>query len=149
LEEGVMHVLVTGGRFYKNSGLVYKALREVKKLYGRSIIITHGGAPGADKFANDWALEAQVPCFRFPARWGEHANAAGPIRNREMRDFMLLTRDQLHWQWIVLAFPSANSVGTIDMMKIADKEGFKVFDVEDLTKNGDDFKIEGSQEEKG
>jgi len=124
-------ILVTGGRSYEKPQLVYRMLDETAKKYP-DMILVHGGASGADAYANDWAIERQMPCFRFPGRWRLHNRAAGPIRNREMLGFMKRTRELMQDRWTVLAFPSKHSVGTRDMMKIAGEEGFQVIDVDEF-----------------
>jgi hypothetical protein len=48
-------------------------------------VIVHGACPyGADKLANDLAVEFGVPVEKHPARWSIHGNRAGFLRNAEM-----------------------------------------------------------------
>jgi hypothetical protein len=94
-----LRVLVCGGRTYGRllGGFLTiareKVDREVAALnetldrlhaqHGLTAII-HGGAPGADRLAGQWARRAGVPITSFPADWHAHGRAAGPIRNRRM-----------------------------------------------------------------
>jgi hypothetical protein len=78
-----MIVVVTGGRDFPE-GPVELALDEVHDE-APITLLRHGACPtGADSHADRWARRNSVPVQRFPAEWGEHGRAAGPIRNRQM-----------------------------------------------------------------
>ncbi len=81
-----MRVLVCGGRDYKDEELVYKTLDAVLAKYGDVLVILHGAAAGADEIAEKWAKYRHVEYIGVPAKWGDHRHAAGPIRNKRMRD---------------------------------------------------------------
>lgn len=49
--------------------------------------VVSGGASGVDALGERWGHENMLPVTRFPADWGKHGNAAGPIRNREMASY--------------------------------------------------------------
>jgi len=93
--------LVCGGRTWRDRGAVDRAL----SLLNPSEII-HGGAPGADSLAADWALDNFVLCTAFYADWNKHGRAAGPIRNQRMLDEGKPD--------VVVAFPGGR--GTQDMI---------------------------------
>ena len=58
-----------------------------------------------------------VQCWVSKAKWEEHGNAAGPIRNRHM----------MTWKPdAVIAFPGGS--GTADMVSIARKAGIPVYE---------------------
>lgn len=124
-----MKVLVTGGRNFRETSLIYDALDAIFKTDGEDMILVTGGATGADRRAMEWAIDRQVPYFTFPARWKRYAqfgnkkNPAGMIRNGEM-----LKKAPPN---IVLAFPTpgAENNGTRGMMAIAAKAGIMVIDV--------------------
>lgn len=46
-----------------------------------------GKARGIDTSGEEWAHTAGVHVMEFPANWGFHGKAAGPIRNKEMADY--------------------------------------------------------------
>ena len=104
-------ILVCGGRDYADQQHVNASL-----LMFKPCVIIQGGARGADKLAETWANESQLPCVRHPAEWTTYGKSAGPIRNQAMLDM---------WQPdIVLAFPGGR--GTADMVERAGKQGFDV-----------------------
>jgi hypothetical protein len=80
------------------------------------IEIIQGGATGADKSAYDWAVVNFAQCREYPADWGKHGNAAGPIRNQQMLD-----KEKPD---LVLAFPGG--YGTQDMLKRAERGGYTI-----------------------
>lgn len=49
--------------------------------------VVNGGASGVDAQAWSWATLAGLPVKPFPADWGKHGKAAGPIRNRQMAEY--------------------------------------------------------------
>ena len=81
-------ILVCGGRDFGDRDLVFKTLDAVAKKHGtKRLAIIHGACPsGADKFAEEWAKDREVAYIGVPARWKEEGRAAGPIRNKRMRD---------------------------------------------------------------
>lgn len=109
-----MRILVCGGRDFDN----YQLLAETLQEYG-SVITTliEGGAYGADSMALQWAILNKVPTERYNADWTQCGNSAGSIRNQEM---LTLGKPDL-----VIAFPTAASVGTYDMIRRAVRQGFK------------------------
>ena len=106
-------VLVTGSRNWVDRQTITDALRAA----GAEIVI-HGDAQGADWIADAVAQSENMTRVRFPANWGRHGKAAGPIRNRFMFDTV---RPDL-----VLAFPMKGSIGTWDMVKYAESKGCPV-----------------------
>lgn len=75
------NVVVTGGRDYPDSSMVWAVLTSIKmdKLYV-------GDAKGADLFAKECAEYHGIPVEVFKADWTKHGKAAGPIRNATMLD---------------------------------------------------------------
>lgn len=114
-----MRVLVCGGRDFDDERRVQRELNkfyEVIAEFGPMTII-HGGACGADNLAARWAYDNKVPSKVYPAQWGRHGKAAGPIRNNEM------LKSGVDW---VIAFPGGN--GTEHMKTIARKAGVPVIE---------------------
>ena len=105
-----MKLLVCGGRNFTDRAKTYEVLDDylsTTKSMNQPLEICHGNARGADTIAGEWAKERGVKCTVFPANWGEHGKAAGPIRNAQMLE--VFQPD------IVIAF--AGGKGTLDMIK--------------------------------
>ena len=105
-----MRILVCGGRDYDDWKAVYAALDRLHAERGITLII-HGACQqkgmlaGADRWAEKWAQDREVPYVGVPARWAEGGNKAGPERNARMLN-----------EWRpdgVMAFPGGR--GTNDM----------------------------------
>ena len=114
-----MRVLVCGSRAWPTKKMVHVVLDGLLAQYPDLEVIS-GMASGADRHAAEWA-ERHGCLIAFPADWGTHGRAAGPIRNRQMLD---AGRPDL-----VVAFSDniATSVGTKDMATIAAQAGIPVY----------------------
>ena len=78
-------MLVTGGRDYMRPNVVAMVLDGLKATYP-DLVVIEGGAPGADRFAAEWA-EANLPKGnheQFKADWAGFGKAAGMKRNAQM-----------------------------------------------------------------
>lgn len=75
--------------------------------------VVSGGARGADQLGEMWAEEEGREFIEFPANWSKYGKAAGIMRNIEMANYA----DML------LAFPAADSVGTVHMVEAMRREG--------------------------
>lgn len=79
-------VCVTGGRDYDDRATLYFQLDMIQVEF-RMDELWHGDAKtGADRMANDWAMERGVFVRKFPANWSAFGKVAGPMRNRFMAD---------------------------------------------------------------
>jgi hypothetical protein len=110
-----MRVLVCGGRQYNNRSHVFNTLDEI---HGITEII-QGGAKGADRLAQQWALEKGIPCRTFEADWDRYGKAAGMIRNQRM-----INEGKPD---LVISFPGKR--GTADMVAKAKMAGIEVVEV--------------------
>lgn len=83
-----MRILVCGGREFRNVEKMNAVLSQVCSWAPdrANLVIIHGGCRGADQMAGQWAKENNVKVVEVPAKWAEHGNAAGPIRNQLMID---------------------------------------------------------------
>jgi hypothetical protein len=106
-----MKVLVTGGRDYKDYGVVSQALSALDVS-----ALIEGGATGADLLARVWANANKIPYTTYPAQWGLFGKKAGYMRNLQM---LIEGKPDL-----VLAFPGGK--GTANMVKIATENGTPV-----------------------
>jgi hypothetical protein len=110
-----MKVLVCGGRSYLDHKRVFAVLDELKPKH-----VVHGGASGADRCANDWALVRGVRRSIYPADWTRHGKAAGPKRNQ-----LMLDKEKPD---LVVAFPGGR--GTADMVNRARAAGVRLMEIE-------------------
>jgi hypothetical protein len=103
-----MRILVCGGRDYFEKEKVFDELNDIYDSVNHIECLIHGGAPGADSLAGEWARSIPVQEHIFKPDWGKHGMAAGPIRNSAM---LAMNPD------MVVAFPGGS--GTADMVKKA------------------------------
>lgn len=132
--------LVTGARDWSIATLVAEELER-----SAPDVIIVGGARGADKLAELWALDhgytplncpqGNLPPLAIldikrlvvvPAEWERYGRSAGPIRNGWMGRLLKTFRD-LGWDCEVIAFhPDLEaSKGTRDMCRQAVRAGFE------------------------
>ena len=130
-----MRVLVCGGRrwgwarYDASKTLQMLAAAQRRQTYavldsiheqGAIDVVINGDAKGADRLSSQWAGERDVEIVRFPADWGTHGRAAGPIRNEEM---LRVGRPD-----IVVAFPGGH--GTANMIGQALDANVEVLNVD-------------------
>lgn len=108
-----MRVLVCGSREFVDRKLLYETLE--RECPGTTAIL-HGGAPGADALADEYANWSGCATEVFHADWKTYGRAAGPLRNQKMIE----SNPDL-----VVAFPLPNSVGTHDTIRRARRAGIK------------------------
>jgi hypothetical protein len=82
-------LLVCGSREWRDRNAVHLVLMCEPNHQGwgdSPVTVIHGGARGADSFADQSARDLGYDVKVFPADWDKHGRAAGPIRNRQMLD---------------------------------------------------------------
>lgn len=96
-------------------------------------MVVQGGASGADECAALWAARNSIPWLTWPADWGKHGRAAGPIRNRQMlthiHNYCQASERVLGPQAVrclLVAFPGGK--GTASCVKTAQDLGIQVRD---------------------
>lgn len=93
-------------------------LQTMKQKYpDTNVSIISGSATGADSLGIMYAKMNIIPYKEFPAKWNLYGKSAGPIRNKEMLDYIL---DGIPY---LLAFWDGESRGTKYMIDIAEKAG--------------------------
>lgn len=124
MRPNILVLLVCGGRNYEDEAVFdyimdgfLTALQ--MEAPGMQLIVVHGGAPGADRLADQWAKYHSIPVIAYHAEWEKHGRAAGMIRNSEM-----LKKWRPH---LVVSFPGGR--GTAHMVSIARKAGVHVHEV--------------------
>lgn len=123
-----MKVLVCGGRDYDDYIRAWSVLYSICDEFGlwdedmllpEGITIVHGGARGADRLADQWAVANWVPIEEYKADWDKYGKSAGHRRNQEMLD---KAKPDL-----VIAFPGGR--GTADMVRRAKEAGVEVREI--------------------
>ncbi len=117
-----MRVVVFGGRDFHNERMAFKALDQVHKKYGITVVID-GVAAGADYLGHKWAVSRGIENVRFPAQWDKFGKSAGPIRNRQMIEEGLPDMG--------VAFPGGR--GTDNMKSQLKTNGIKVLNIVPIT----------------
>jgi hypothetical protein len=126
LAKPAARIMVTGSRNHTDRNKIRNALEveylQETAIFGRGIVVVHGGASGADSIADAWAKEQKAKGRRVevevhPANWKHHGRAAGPMRNQHMVNLGAN---------VVLAFPIGKSPGTRHAMNAARIAGIKV-----------------------
>jgi hypothetical protein len=108
----VIKVIVAGGRYFGDYGLVEKHLAS---LPAGSVIVS-GGATGADSLGERFANENGFDIVRFPAEWDKYGKRAGYLRNKQMAEYGTC----------LLAFWDGKSRGTKMMISLAKEQGIPV-----------------------
>jgi len=120
-----MRVLVTGSRKWRDWQMVYAALNEVYVAWlptrddNEGFIVVHGGAVGADSYADEWARAGRphVVPEEHKANWELLGHHAGEERNGRMVE---------RGADLCLAFPTGVAKGTRNCMKLARRAGIDV-----------------------
>lgn len=116
-----MKVIIAGGRDYQFTDADLHWLDDLAasaKGSGNPFeeIVT-GGASGADTGGWIWAKGAEIPTRKFPADWLTHGKAAGPIRNRQMAEYV-------GPNGLCILFPGGK--GTASMRVEAERVGMRI-----------------------
>ena len=108
-------IIVAGGRDFQDEAYLNTSLDQLREEY-IDIEIVSGHASGADKLAEAYAARLGLKLRIFPAEWKKYGRAAGPIRNREMLDYIMEEKP------VVAAFWDGQSKGTKNMIEQAQKK---------------------------
>ena len=107
-----MRVLICGSRTFEDSAAIDAVLSGLEWYSpGGPFTVIEGGAKGADAHAGSWAKTNGVKHEQYPANWGKHGKAAGPIRNKQMLD-----EGKPDVVWAFVDKPLAESRGTHNMV---------------------------------
>jgi len=105
-------VIIAGGRDFSDEELLAASCdRLLKDL--EEVEIVSGGANGADRLGEFYAIDRDFLIKRFPADWEKHGKRAGYLRNQKMAEYAD----------ILIAFWDGQSRGTKHMIDIATKRG--------------------------
>lgn len=112
-----MKVIIAGPRYVTDFAIVKQAVKQS----GFDITqVVSGGARGVDTLGELWAETNGVKFIRFPAEWNKYGKAAGPIRNKQMAEYVAP-------DGALVAVYDGSSRGTGDMIKRATSLNLKVF----------------------
>ena len=123
-----LKILVCGGRHfnqYKLLEYVLSSIIEDDDYVDCKVEIVSGGCEGADKLGERFALENDIELKVFNADWKKYGRSAGPIRNKQMIDYISGFENK-----IVVAFVSPNSKGTRNTVSLAKKSNIEVVEIE-------------------
>lgn len=117
-----IRLLIAGSRDFDDFDTLWvftdEILQIMKQKYpDTNVRIISGSATGADSLGIRYAKMNIIPYKEFPAKWNLYGKSAGPIRNKEMLDYILEGIPYL------LAFWDGESRGTKYMIDIAEKAG--------------------------
>jgi hypothetical protein len=120
-----MRIIIAGSRSFDDYGLL---CRECNKIIGEYKLITaefeiiSGGARGADKLAEWYALDKNYKNTIMKADWDRNGRGAGYIRNEQMAKYAKECQNS-----ICILFWDSESRGTKNMRDIAKKYEIKTF----------------------
>ena len=120
-------ILVCGGRHFESYGLLKVVLGKLIENFYIDISmseIVSGHCQGADMLGEKYAEEYGISVKRFPADWEKYKRKAGPIRNKQMIDYISEFENKL-----VVAFTTADTVGTRNTIKLAQKNNIPVVEI--------------------
>lgn len=141
-----LRILVCGGRHFADYDLLEKTINDIVFESGCSDIeIVSGHCVGADRLGELYAEKYNVPVKIFPAEWKKYGKHAGPIRNKQMVDYISGFENKA-----VVAFVSANTKGTRNTIALAGKANIRVYQFEYEVKkmiNANDFLFEKNGDE--
>ena len=92
----MIKVIIAGSRTFDNYDLLFEKCSEALKDYDSvEIEIVSGNARGADRLGERFAKEKGFALTLFPADWNKFGKSAGYIRNKEMAEYMKVTREDI------------------------------------------------------
>ena len=121
-------ILICGGRHFNDYDVFSEKVNAVFNELGitrEETELVSGGCEGTDKMAERFAEENIIPIRVFSADWKKYGKAAGPIRNKQMVDYIKDSEERY-----VIAFTSDKTKGTRNTIKLAVKNGIEVFELD-------------------
>ena len=102
LPEGTL-IAITGGKTVTDGGAIFRRLEKVRAKYA-DMVLVHGGGPGVEKIAAQWAEHNGVHQIVCGPDWNRHGRAAPFRRNDELLN--LLPKG-------LIAFPGSGITGNL------------------------------------
>lgn len=119
-------LLICGGRDFDNYNMLDFSIDKIlaqNKLSYDQIEVVSGHADGADTLGELYAKKHNINLKTFPADWSNYGRAAGPIRNKQMIDYIK------NGPAVVAAFVSPKSIGTKNTIALAKQENIKTYEI--------------------
>lgn len=116
-------IIICGGRDFTNYSILEYVVDKV--ICNSRVEIVSGHAQGTDTLGELYAKNHGLPIKVFPADWTKYGKSAGPIRNKQMVDYIKDNKDNK-----VVAFVGPNSIGTKNTISLARKNGIDVIQVD-------------------
>ena len=131
-----VHVIVTGPRHLHSEYTVREALKEiVERAGGAPVKLIHGGEPGVEQTATEWADEQGIKTELYPAEW-KTVNAQGTETNDEnagvTRDHRMLDQGRPD---MVLVFAGTGGRTNQNLVRAAAADGVPVEQVRFVTRH--------------
>lgn len=121
-----LRILVCGGRHFDDYALLEKTIDDiVAENCLKGVEIVSGHCDGADKLGELYAEKHFSALKIFPAEWKKYGKRAGPMRNKQMVDYISGFKNK-----IVIAFVSENTKGTRNTIALAKKANIRVIEKE-------------------
>lgn len=123
-----MKIIVCGGRHFDDYELLISKMQaaiDMHHLKYEDIEIVSGHCEGADMLGEKYAQEFGTSISIFPAQWEKYGRVAGPIRNKQMVDYIKSDPNPL-----VIAFTNPRTKGTRNTIKEAKKLNIPVIETE-------------------
>ena len=115
----ITRVLICGGRDFSDRDYLFESLDSFLLNYD-AIEIVSGHANGADKLGEEYAMLHGYSLKVFKAEWSKYGRAAGPVRNKQMLQYILEANP------VIIAFWDRKSRGTKNMIDQGRKAGVEV-----------------------
>ena len=125
LHKKLNKVLICGGRHFNNYKLLEEGVDNILKLFtlDENLEIVSGHAEGTDTLGEMYAQNHNYSLKTFPADWKKYGRSAGPIRNKQMIDYIK------EYNSLLIAFVSDNTKGTKNTISLAKKDNIPVFEI--------------------
>jgi hypothetical protein len=118
-----MIFVVCGGRHFTDEPALAAAL-DYLHAEDRCILVITGGADGADRYADRWAMMRGIDRLIVPANWERDGKLGGPIRNTRLLQLARLLAEAAQHDYCLIAFPGEK--GTVDMCRKARASGVSI-----------------------
>lgn len=136
----VCKILICGGRHFDSYEMLRFVVDDIiTNTETDTVEIVSGHCQGADMLGEQYAKENDYALKIFPADWKKYGRSAGPIRNKQMIDYISSTCENP----IVVAFKSENSKGTANTIALAKKKQIPVYEIP-YTLDSDYFTLDSS-----
>lgn len=113
-EKKIFKVIIAGGRDFNDYKLLEDKCLKIlsNKLKTHKVEIVSGGARGADRLGEQFAINHDLQLYCYPADWDKYGKSAGYVRNNIMAEY----------SHALIAFWDGKSKGTEHVVKVMKKQ---------------------------